>query len=116
MRVLLLLVTIFCWFGFSHAQNLVPNSSFELGLTNPNSWRLNSGDGKWERFGKTGKRSVSVTGKGNDSNAWECIDWKPEFGRLYRIRYFVCRSPESAGGTPITGFSTVNRDAWDVPS
>ncbi|MCX7778578.1 MAG: hypothetical protein N2381_11105, partial [Armatimonadetes bacterium] len=39
-----------------------------------------------------------------------------EFGKLYLIRYFVRRSQDSVGGTPITGFSTVNRDAWDVPS
>jgi hypothetical protein len=98
------------------AQNLVPNPSFEQGLTNPAGWKLNGGAGKWENFGRTGKRCISVTGSGNDSNAWECTDWKPEGGRLYLIRYFVRRSPESAGGTPITGFSTVNRDAWDVPS
>ncbi|MFA0742203.1 MAG: hypothetical protein DFNUSKGM_002324, partial [Candidatus Fervidibacter sacchari] len=98
------------------AQNLVPNPSFELGLTNPSGWRLNGGVGKWENFGRTGKRCVSVTGNGNDSNAWECTDWKPEEGKLYLVRYFVRRSPESAGGTPITGFSTVNRDAWDVSS
>jgi hypothetical protein len=98
------------------AQNLVPNPSFEQGLTNPAGWKLSGGAGKWENFGRTGKRCISVTGSGNDSNAWECTDWKPEGGRLYLIRYFVRRSPESAGGTPITGFSTVNRDAWDVPS
>ncbi len=98
------------------AQNLVPNPSFEQGLTSPTGWRLNGGVGKWENFGRTGKRCVSVTGNGNDSNAWECTDWKPEGGKLYLVRYFVRRSPESAGGTPITGFSTVNRDAWDVPS
>lgn len=98
------------------AQNLVPNPSFEQGLTNPVGWKLSGGAGKWENFGRTGKRCISVTGSGNDSNAWECTDWKPEGGRLYLIRYFVRRSPESTGGTPITGFSTVNRDAWDVPS
>ncbi|MDT7893630.1 MAG: hypothetical protein RRA51_04860, partial [Armatimonadota bacterium] len=98
------------------AQNLVPNPSFEQGLTNPAGWKLNGGGGKWENFGRTGKRCISVTGSGNDSNAWECTDWKPEGGRLYLIRCFVRRSPESTGGTPITGFSTVNRDAWDVPS
>ena len=98
------------------AQNLVPNPSFEQGLTSPTGWRLNGGVGKWENFGRTGKRCVSVTGSGNDSNAWECTDWKPEGGKLYLVRYFVRRSPDSVGGTPITGFSTVNRDAWDVPS
>lgn len=98
------------------AQNLVPNPSFEQGLTSPKGWRLNGGIGKWENFGRMGKRCVSVTGNGNDSNAWECTDWKPEAGKLYLVRYFVRRSPESVGGTPITGFSTVNRDAWDVPS
>jgi len=97
------------------AQNLVPNPSFEQGLTSPSGWRLNGGIGKWENFGRTGKKCISVTGNGSDSNAWECTDWKPEVGRLYLVRYFVRRSPGSAGGTPITGFSTVNRDAWDVP-
>jgi hypothetical protein len=98
------------------AQNLLPNPSFESGTNVPDGWRLNGGVGKWESYGRTGKRCVSVTGNGNDSNAWECVGWKPEGGKLYRIRFFVRRSPESAGGTPITGFSTVNRDAWDVPA
>ncbi|MFN3420884.1 MAG: hypothetical protein ACK40X_04065, partial [Armatimonadota bacterium] len=102
--------------SFLSAQNLVPNPSFEQGLTNPKGWNLNSGTGNWESFGRTGKRCISVTGSGNDSNAWECVDWKPEGGKLYRIRFFVHRCPESVGGTPITGFQTVNRDAWDVPS
>ncbi len=116
MRMIWFSVAVMCVFGFAHAQNLVPNPSFERGLTNPDGWRLNSGIGKWENFGRTGRRCISVTGNGNDSNAWECVDWKPENGKLYRIRFFVRRSSGSAGGTPITGFSTVNRDAWDVPS
>ncbi|MEJ7615269.1 MAG: hypothetical protein SQA66_16720, partial [Candidatus Fervidibacter sacchari] len=114
--VRLLTLGLFLLANIAAAQNLVPNPSFELGLTSPSGWRLNGGVGKWETFSRTGKRSVSVTGSGNDSNAWECTDWKPEEGKLYLVRYFVRRSPESAGGTPITGFSTVNRDAWDVPS
>ncbi|MER3502230.1 MAG: hypothetical protein C4295_12350 [Candidatus Fervidibacterota bacterium] len=96
-------------------QNLVPNPSFERGKETPSGWQLNGGMGKWETFGRTGSRSLSVTGTGTDSNAWECTDWRPESGQRYLLRYFVCRSPKSAGGTPITGFSTVNRDAWDVP-
>jgi hypothetical protein len=116
MRWWMLMVGISLFLTATSAQNLLPNPSFESGTNAPDRWRLNGGVGKWETFGRTGKRSVSVTGSGNDSNAWECTDWKPEGGRLYLIRYFVRRSPESAGGTPITGFSTVNRDAWDVPS
>lgn len=98
------------------AQNLVPNPSFELGETNPEGWRLTGGVGKWEIFGHEGKRCVSVTGKGDDSNSWECTAWKPEGGKLYLICCFILRSPNSQGGTPITGFSTVNCDVWDIPS
>ena len=98
------------------AQNLLPNPSFERGTNVPENWRLNGGSGKWESYGRTGKRCVSVTGNGNDSNAWECNGWKPEGGKRYLVRYFVRRSPNSVGGTPITGFSTANRDAWDVPA
>ncbi|MCS7254855.1 MAG: hypothetical protein NZ781_12650, partial [Armatimonadetes bacterium] len=64
MRMLLGLLATFCLLGFACAQNLVPNPSFERGLTNPESWRLSSGLGKWESFGRTGKRCVSVTGSG----------------------------------------------------
>jgi len=75
-------------------QNLVPNPSFERGKETPSGWQLNGGMGKWETFGRTGSRSLSVTGTGTDSNAWECTDWRPESGRLYLLRYFVCRSPQ----------------------
>lgn len=102
--------------SFAVGQNLVPNGSFEIGEKSPEGWRLSGGVGSWENFGKTGKRSISVTGNGEDSNAWECTNWRPDSGKLYLIRCFVNRSPDSVGGTPITGFSTVNRDAWDVPS
>lgn len=54
------------------AQNLVPNPSFELGKGAPLGWQLNRGMGDWELFGRTGKRSISVTGTGEgSSNVWE---------------------------------------------
>ncbi len=116
MRWVLCAVATLWLVSFPSAQNLVPNPSFEQGTKNPESWHLNSGIGKWENFGQAGKRCVSVTGSGSESNAWECVDWKPESGKLYRIQFFVRRSTDSVGGTPIAGFQTVNRDAWDVPS
>lgn len=114
MRVLTLCLVLHV--SFVVGQNLVPNGSFEIGEKSPEGWTLSGSVGSWENFGRTGKRCVSVTGNGSDSSAWECIGWKPEGGKLYLIRYFVNRSLDSVGGTPITGFSTVNRDAWDVPS
>ncbi len=110
------MVAVLLPLSIANAQNLLPNPSFEQGTTSPEGWRLTGGSGQWATDGRTGKRSVSVTGTGSDSNSWECTAWRPEPGRWYLIRYFVRRDPKSSGGTPITGFSTVNRDAWDVPS
>jgi hypothetical protein len=97
-------------------QNLISNPSFEYGLKEPDGWKLNGGIGKWEDFGKTGKKCISLTGSGTETNAWEYTEWKPEPGKLYFIKYSVCCWPENVGGVPITGFSTVNRDARYIPN
>jgi hypothetical protein len=42
----LLTLSLLLLANFAAAQNLVPNPSFEQGLTSPTGWRLNGGVGK----------------------------------------------------------------------
>ncbi|MCS6860513.1 MAG: DUF4091 domain-containing protein, partial [Abditibacteriales bacterium] len=90
------------------AQNLAPNPSFESGANAPMNWTLSSGKGQWENFGRSGKRCVSVTGSGEDANAWQ-TQFPVEAGGTYLVRYWLM-SKDATGGTPISGFNMVNRD------
>lgn len=69
------------------AQNLAPNPSFEMGANQPDSWELKYGPGKWETFGNTGTRSVSVTGTGDCGGLWRTLSGIPvEPGKTYMMR------------------------------
>jgi hypothetical protein len=69
------------------AQNLAPNPSFELGASQPDSWELKYGPGKWESFGNTGTRGVSVTGTGDCGALWRTLSGIPvEPGKTYMMR------------------------------
>ncbi len=69
-------------------QNLAPNSSFEVGSQGPESWELKYGPGKWENFGCSGTRSVSVVGTGDCGAMWVTtskLAFEP--GEVYIMRY-----------------------------
>jgi hypothetical protein len=112
-------VTLFLFFSalsMAPAYGQPPNPSFELGEDLPTGWRLSGGVGKWEPFGHSGRRCISVTGTGDDSNSWECESFSPKPNATYIVGFWMMRSKEASGGTPITGFSTVNCDLPADPS
>ncbi|MEW6746655.1 MAG: glycoside hydrolase domain-containing protein [Planctomycetota bacterium] len=86
----------------------VPNASFEEGQGAPASWRLPGGKGSWEFAGHTGARCVSVTGDGEDTNAWACTDLELERGAVFRLSFWV--KGEGRGGCAIAGATSNNRD------
>ena len=100
--------------GMSLGGNLLPNGSFEQGKLTPQGWHLKGGEGAWENFGKEGARSVSLKGDGRNTSFGICDDFKPEGGKAYLIRYWVRIPPESRGGMPIAGISTLCRSE-DIP-
>ncbi len=89
---------------------LVPNASFEDGQNAPTGWKLEGGRGAWADQGRTGKRTVSVTGGGRDSSYWRCTDLKLEPRTVYRFTGYLKTSPGTGGGCLITGPSSNNRD------
>lgn len=88
----------------------VPNASFEEGKEEPLGWRLSGGQGRWEATGHMGRRCVSVTGNGQDSNAWICEGFRFKPNALYRVSVWGRSAPGASGGTAITGTDGVNRD------
>ncbi len=94
----------------------VPNASFEAGTDAPVNWRLSAGEGEWRDDGAAaGRRFVSVTGDGKDSNHWlsDSLALKP--GTLYQVA-FMARSEDATGGTPVTGPLFCNRDIRTAPA
>jgi hypothetical protein len=93
----------------SQAVN-VPNSAFETGDSNPTSWTLTGGTGSWlDRGGSRGRRAISVTGSGSDSNAWNSDPFSLEASSLYITRFDV-RSEGFTSGCLLTGPLFCNRD------
>jgi len=90
--------------------DLPPNASFEEGESSPDSWSLSGGTGAWEKEGSDGKRSISVTGTGEDSNYWRCDESGLSPRQMYRISFAARVSPDASGGTVMTGSNVVNRD------
>jgi hypothetical protein len=107
----------FGWLAGAHvlAQNLAPNPSFESGTNTPAGWSLSGGTGRWEAFGHTGSRCVSVTGTGSTANSWQTTQCRPTPGRPCVVR-FRGMSTNASGGTFISGFDSVNRDIWLGPA
>lgn len=88
-----------------------PNPSFEEGANAPTAWSLSKeGSGAWEREGRSGKRSLSVTGDGKDSNFWKCeaVAFKP--GEAYRVTFYTRTDEGAAGGSIVSGPTFANRD------
>ena len=88
----------------------VPNASFEEGGDAPLAWTLSEGEGAWEQAGHEGRRSVSVTGTGDDNNYWRLDGVPLEPGVCYRFSYWVRTDPDTSGGCIVSGPSGVNRD------
>jgi len=70
----------------SPAQNLVANPSFESGASQPTGWTL-LGSGRWETFGHSGARSVSLTNAtgGCDDLVWQSAAFPIQPGRPYLV-------------------------------
>ncbi len=92
------------------APGLVPNASFEDGTESPTAWKVESGEGKWSDGGKTGRRCLAITGKGQGACIWRCdgVALKPR--TAYRLCGVVKADPNASGGSAIFGPSTNNRD------
>jgi len=104
--LLLASTTILC----ASDSDLVPNGSFEEGQATPIEWALSGGTGAWEKEGHTGKRCISVTGDGQSSNFWKCLEIKIAPGNLYRIDFWTKSSPDASGGTVVSGTNLCNVD------
>ena len=111
LRSLLLTALLVAVLSLPAAANLLPNPSFEAGRGQPEGWHISAGGvGRWESFGHTGQRSLSVTGKGED-NLW----WAPaaplvvQPGALYHTSFWERYSAGDGWGI-VSGLSVVNRD------
>ena len=101
--------------GHAGPSNLLPNPSFELGKAAPEGWTLTGGKGAWERSGRAGARSVSVTGNGKDMVYWQCQAPPLKPGRTYRVSFALKRVGSQGGGCAFAGpafaFRTYTPDA-----
>lgn len=79
-------------------------------------WKLSGGTGRWELPDPSGRRALSVTGNGADSNYW----WLRPVGLLpntvYRVRFSARCAPGSTAMTVIAGLDVVNRDFGVTPA
>ncbi len=71
--------------------NMLPNSSFEDGRSEPNDWGwFGLAAGAWEFGGRDGGRCITITGDGADAGWWYAKRWVPvEHNQLYRITYWA---------------------------
>ena len=95
------------------AAERLPNASFEEGDAAPAGWQL-EGQGAWEQTGHSGKRSVSVTGNGEDSSFWRTTDYALKPNTLYRVSFWTT-ADRATSGCVITGASFCNRDFAAAP-
>ena len=95
------------------------NPSFERGVDAPEGWQLSSGDGVWlAEDASDGKRAVSVTGLGEDTNYWRSTALPFAPASLYQLS-FQARNLDATSGIPISGPVFCNRDlgrpaAWTL--
>jgi len=95
----------------SASAQVVPNGSFDEGVTTPTGWQLSGGVGTWEKEGRTAdSRCISVTGDGKSSNYWKCPSVVLEPGKIYRINFWTKSSPDAGGEFVITGNPSCNFD------
>jgi hypothetical protein len=94
----------------------LPNASFEEGQRSPAHWMLEGGRGTWEDQGRTGLRSVSVTGTGEDASAWKSDSFPLAANETYRITFWTRTDPDAQSGCITSGTSFVNRDYQAGPN
>ena len=90
-------------------QNLVPNPSFESGDLQPSGWMQLYGNGKWENFGRTGTRCVSVSGTSDCGNRWATTGCAVEPGKLYVVRFWMM-APNPLTLQAFVGWDQVSRN------
>ena len=99
--------------AYAAAVNLLPNASFEdadKGKSSPKGWTLVGDKGAWEKEGRTGERSISVSGTGKSSTYWRCAAPALAPGRAYRLSFHVRSRDGKPGGCVISGPNFANRD------
>ena len=101
-------VVLSLWFA-AQGQNLVPNPSFEEGTSQPAAWTLAYGTGRWENFGNSGNRSVSVIGTGECGPQWRTTGCPVQPGKLYLARFWMMAS-NAATLQAFAGWDRVNRN------
>ena len=104
-------------FGTAAPTQIVPlpDPSFENGKDAPTGWQLSGGQGRWIRGNAAaGKRAVTVTGDGEDSNHWLSDALPLEPATLYRLT-FQGRRVKGSGGTAVSGPPFCNRDLGPIP-
>ncbi|MBU0610293.1 MAG: hypothetical protein KKI08_20580, partial [Armatimonadetes bacterium] len=110
MRYLLLLLALLACLYAAHAQNLLPNPSFDEGAAQPAAWALSAAAGKWDAPGHTGARCLAITGDGKGSNYWSApLPELPALG-VYRMSFWARSLPGTSGGCFVTGPNFCNRD------
>jgi len=87
-----------------------PNGSFEDGVHAPSDWKLSGGTGAWAKEALEGKRCVSVTGTGKNSNYWSTPAKDLEPGQLYRFAFAYRTTTNARRGCVIAGPHFANRD------
>jgi hypothetical protein len=92
------------------AQNLLPNPGFEEGTDRPKAWRAAGGKAQWSPVSRQGKRSLAVTGTGEDSGYWRTEDLALKPGGLCRLSFYARQEVGTSGGCAFAGPSRVNRD------
>jgi len=114
LRILRILATLVLVPAISWAQNpLIENGSFEFGTESPQGWGLsNEAFGKWELFGKTGERCISIRGDGKpgDLSFWRSSTSSILPHQVYRLNFSVKGSAEADGGTAVVGSNLITRD------
>ena len=87
----------------THGGTSCYEAEFTSGDQTPTGWQLSGGQGRW-----VDRKSVEVTGTGNDSNYWRSDGCQFGPGRLYRFEMQARRTGGS--GCVICGPSFANRD------
>lgn len=89
---------------------LLSNGSFEKGIAAPDNWTPSEGAAaRWEKFGRSGKRCISVSTTPADGSVfWRC-DVALTAGQAYRFSFWS-KAEKSGSGCIISGPDTFNCD------
>ncbi len=92
-------------------QNLAATPSFEAGDDAPDGWTLSEeGGGYWAEDGRTGERSVAVTGLEPTTSYWSNDGVPFEPWQLYQVSVYAKSLPGTSGQSLIVGPNFANRD------